>query len=685
MHSSFIFMFLVQLMHRKHERGKEPFSFVLSWEACSALDIMGIDSLNEIHRTSIETIPSSLPVAPCAIARCVILAYLITKARCGLQASTPTSGTMETQAPISAIYYQKLRAAVSLVWTSIDARRKLDCCLAIVLELVICAVEVERPRLHSYIADKIARGEIDTRNQVISKALRVFTVMLAHCRGALWTRFSQQAKDNLMVKAWLHAMSLSADFHDAQNISDLSSTINQAPSFLRIMDGILLTPLPKLVKLTTFVSHSYTNVGQYGAFLFVATGWIFLLFSRLSDTSASLRESMNASLKAQRLLHDTLDRWYDIHGGCQLAQERDRLNEALKDRSSKDTKMDLQHAINGLLKTIVFFIADVCSTCLISNRIKRGTATIGQLLTQENYWSDLTGHVHYFAEFSTELERNLVDTERFLHLLSLRPTIEDRPGATELFLGGGGIAFKEVTFRHGEQIILDSVDMVIEPGQSVGIVGMSGHGKTTTLKALQRYVDPQSGQVFIDGQDLRGVTVKSIRNAVTCFSQDCKLLGDTIRANVNYYRNTAADQDVRDACEKASVHHDIMKLPDGYNTEVGEKDGKTSLGFKQRMKLARVILNNPKILVLDEPTSAVDPKNESRIVCSLREMKCTRVIVAHRLATVAGLDKIFVLKDGKICEEGRHDELLALDGTYATMWKLQSRSTEVQTVQQQDS
>jgi ATP-binding cassette subfamily B protein len=273
-----------------------------------------------------------------------------------------------------------------------------------------------------------------------------------------------------------------------------------------------------------------------------------------------------------------------------------------------------------------------------------------------------------------EVKQALTNMERLFGLLDERQDVQDTEGAIPLEAQRPTVRFEQVKFGYdARREILHSVDFEIPSGGTVAVVGHSGSGKSTLTRLLYRFYDVDSGQLRVDGRDIRDYTQETLRAAIAIVPQDTVLFNDTIFYNILYGRTGATRSEVEDAARAAHIHDFIMALPDGYEAEVGERGLKLSGGEKQRVAIARALLKNPAILIFDEATSALDSQSEKSIQAELDRIQVgrTTLIIAHRLSTIMNADQILVMDEGRIVERGSHTDLLALDGYYARMWLLQ--------------
>jgi len=278
------------------------------------------------------------------------------------------------------------------------------------------------------------------------------------------------------------------------------------------------------------------------------------------------------------------------------------------------------------------------------------------------------------ANLNASLQEGLAAAERVFEVLDVEPTIRDMPGARPLRVGGGEIRFEGVHFGYASgAVALDGISLTVPAGRTVALVGPSGAGKSTILNLIPRFFDVDDGSIAIDGQDVRSVTLASLRGAIALVAQEVSLFDDTVRANIAYGRFGASSAEIQAAARAAGADEFIQKLSQGYDTLVGEHGVRLSGGQRQRVAIARAMLKDAPILLLDEATSALDSESERQVQSAVRTLMHgrTTLVIAHRLSTVQGADLICVVDRGRVIEVGRHAELIARDGLYARLHAMQ--------------
>ncbi len=403
---------------------------------------------------------------------------------------------------------------------------------------------------------------------------------------------------------------------------------------------------------------------------------------------ACITFSMRQRIKMQKANKEVKKKTGEINAAIESGISGIRTSKAFANEKTEENKFEI--ANEQFKKTKVNFyssmglfnagieatlgIAQVAVITFGGFLIMKGSMSFIDLVTFTLYISAFTTPIRKLAMFMEMYAQGSAGFERFIELMRTQPEITDSPNAIELKNVNGDISFKDVSFHYADgNTVLDNISLDIHSGETIALVGPSGEGKTTICSLILRFYEVTKGSISLDGTDVREIQQDSLRKNIGIIQQDVFLFAGTVMENIRYGKPHATDEEVINAAKLAGIHEEIVKMPKGYDTNVGERGVSLSGGQKQRISIARVFLKNPSILILDEATSALDSITEAAIQKSLEELSegKTCIVIAHRLSTVRNADRIIVIENGKIAEQGTRDELIKKDGHYARLEKTQ--------------
>ena len=368
-----------------------------------------------------------------------------------------------------------------------------------------------------------------------------------------------------------------------------------------------------------------------------------------------------------------------VHAFSQEHSETHRFRTESEKLFSTNMRRILMQSLNQAITGVLVGVSPLIVVCFGGYRVINGQMTVGELIAVTMYLGPLYLPLQRFSELNVVFANSMASLERIYEIMDEKPEIIDRPGAVELDRVNGLVEFSRVSFSYNEDYeVLKDVTFTVQPGCKAALVGPSGSGKSTIVSLIPRFYDVNAGQILIDGHDIRDIKVKSLRRHIAMVLQDPVLFSGTIRENILYGNPTASETEIVQACKAAHAYDFICDLPNGFDTEVGERGGFLSSGERQRITIARAFLKNPRILIMDEATAALDPESEQLIRDAMGRLTTGRTtfIIAHRLSTVLDADRIFVVSAGSIVETGTHHELLAHGGIYRDFYQLQFESVE---------
>nr|WP_321525375.1 ABC transporter ATP-binding protein/permease [uncultured Cohaesibacter sp.] len=513
---------------------------------------------------------------------------------------------------------------------------------------------------------------------------RIMNVGFDQLRDALFARVGQHAVRNLSFKTFEHLHQLSLRFHLQRHTGGLSRVIERGTHAIEgVVRHTILHAVPTLLQclfMAIVIAFQFSFV--YVIVVVVMIGLYMTFTIKVTSWRIDIRRRMNQSDNdANSKAVDSLLNYETVKYFGNEAMETARYDSsmAVYQKAAISTWVSLAWLNFG--QTVIFSIGMAVCMALSAYGVMQGTQTVGDFVLINALLMQLSIPLNFFGSMHREIKQGLVDLEAMFDLMGQPSEVLDKPAAQQLVVSGGSVRFEDVHFHYDEaRPILKGISFEVPAGKTVAIVGPSGAGKSTISRLLFRFYDVTGGGIFIDDQDIRDVQQLSLRKSIGMVPQDTVLFNDTLLYNIGYGRPSANREEIEAAARMAQISTFVNSLPDGFDTEVGERGLKLSGGEKQRVAIARTILKAPPILVLDEATSALDSHTEQEIQTALDEVSQNRttLVIAHRLSTVIGADEIIVLEAGKIKERGRHADLLAQGGLYASMWDRQREASEAE-------
>ena len=536
----------------------------------------------------------------------------------------------------------------------------------------------------------VLKGIIDSLNTGDSKplvlpimlllaygALRMSSSLFNELRDALFARVRHGAMSKVSKRVLAHLHSLSLRFHLDRKTGAITRDIDRGTRAVSsLLNYLVFSILPTLVEIGMiaaillwqydiwFTVITFISVAMYMIFTFKITEWRMQFRIKMNE----------ADSQANTLAVDSLINYETVKYFGNEDYEKQRYSKTVGQWEDAAVKSQTTLSALNVGQSVIIAGAVTLIMILASQGVVDGNMTLGDLVLVNAFLIQLFIPLGFLGIVYSQLKHALSDMDLMFRIIDERSEINDKADASELKVGEGDVHFENVGFSYNdERTILNNVEFTIPAGQKIAVVGESGAGKSTLSRLLFRFYDVTQGRITINGQDIRDVTQHSLRQAIGIVPQDTVMFNDTLYYNIAYAKPNASREEIIRAAELAHIDHFIQSLPDGYETIVGERGLKLSGGEKQRVAIARTILKNPKILVFDEATSSLDSKSEQIILDSLREVaeNHTTLVIAHRLSTIIDADRILVMADGNIIEQGTHQELLAANKHYATMWELQ--------------
>lgn len=510
--------------------------------------------------------------------------------------------------------------------------------------------------------------------------LRFASTLFSELRDAVFARVAERAMRRVSLRVFRHLHNRELAFHLDRKTGGLARDIERGTNGISfLLRFTLFNIVPTLLEIALVAGILFVafNVGYVLAILVAVV--VYIVFSvKVTEwrtkyvREANARDNQSNSRAVDSLLNYETVKYFNNEEFEAQLYDRD-----LNDWEQARLKNRLSLAALNSGQALIIGLAMIGIMAMAVKQVASGEITLGDFTMINAYLLQLFIPLGALGFVYREIRQALVNVERLFGVLGDKPVIEDAPEAGALDVSKGEVRFEHVHFAYRQdRSILQDVNFSIPAGHTVAIVGASGAGKSTLARLLFRFYDVDQGRITVDGQDIRSVSQDSLRSAIGVVPQDTVLFNDTLYRNLAYGRPEASEEEVYRAARMAHLENFILSLPDGYETQVGERGLKLSGGEKQRVAIARVILKNPPVLILDEATSSLDSLSEQAILGALKEVSLQRtsMVIAHRLSTVRDADTILVMDDGRIVESGSHDELLLRNGHYAHLWEQQHRS-----------
>ncbi|EMR71362.1 putative heavy metal tolerance protein [Eutypa lata UCREL1] len=552
--------------------------------------------------------------------------------------------------------------------------------VCVILLILQRLVQVAVPVVLGWLVEALGYGTIPYKEivlYIIFRSLQGGQGLIGAARAVLWIPVSQGLFRRLSCAAFEHVLGLSMDFHLSKRIGEVTSALSRGAAMNTFLETFLFSVFPMLFDI--FVAGIYLFF-MYDAFytlivFIIMWTYIFLTMYMAKWRGRQRREMATKAREMDAAKTDAILAYETVQHNCAVRAETDRFRNQVTVYQRAERLVQLSLNFLNVTQNSVFTLGTALIVVVSAYKISIGQQKVSDFVTLITYFAQLQAPLNFFGTYYTMLQNNLIEAERMLDLFKETSGVIEKPDASDLDFTEGEIEFRDVRFSYqGKEPALDGVSFTVAPGTKTALVGESGSGKSTCLKLLYRFYDVNTGSVRFDDQDIRDLKLDSVRKHIGVVPQDTVLFNASIMYNLKYANPNATEADVFEAAKAANIHDRILAFPEKYDTEVGERGLKLSGGERQRIAIARAILKDARVLLLDEATASLDSHTERQIQEALERVTAgrTTITIAHRLSTITTSDQILVLHKGKIVERGTHSELLASKGSYFAMWEKQT-------------
>ncbi|MBC7958096.1 MAG: ABC transporter ATP-binding protein/permease [Cytophagales bacterium] len=512
--------------------------------------------------------------------------------------------------------------------------------------------------------------------------LRLSTSLFTELRELIFAKATEGTARSISLSVFRHLHALSLRFHLERQTGGMTRDIERGTRAVHsLISYSLYSIVPTLIEVTMVLTLLAVKFDAWFAWITIAALVVYVTFTiTVTNWRTQFRKQMNDldSVSHTRAI-DSLLNYETVKYFNNEGFEARRYDESLERLRKAALKSQTTLSILNTGQQLIIATGLVAMLWRATTGVTEGRMTLGDLVMINAFMIQLYIPLNFLGVLYREIKQSLLDLDKMFGLLEREREVADAPDAKPLHVTHGHVRFEHVSFSYEPaRPILHDLSFEIPAGKTVAVVGPSGSGKSTLARLLFRFYDVNAGVISIDGQDIRHLTQASLRQAIGIVPQDTVLFNDTVAYNIAYGRAGASQAEVEAAAQAARIHEFIVSTPKGYDTAVGERGLKLSGGEKQRVAIARTLLKDPPLMIFDEATSALDSANERAIQAELQGVarNKTALVIAHRLSTVVDAHQILVMEHGRILERGTHSELLALDGRYAEMWRLQQSSVD---------